>query len=163
MDTTALHDGYRDLLDAATTLAAADHDPIPPPGEWSADQILAHVALVNAATISAACSAASAAVATYDNRLAHDTWTINRVISLAGDKEGLRNRIRLQADAMCAIASSLSERELDTRIPTLLLSHDTLLVDDLVPLRALIDGLATTELTGHASQLRGLLSAGTKD
>lgn len=161
MDTTALHDGYQELLDAATTFAAADADPVPPPGEWNADQILGHVALVNAATLSAACSAASATVATYDNRLAHDTWTINRVISLVGDKEGLRARIRLQAEAICSIASS--ETELATRIPTLLLSHDTLLVDDLVPLRALIDGLATNELPGHARQLRGLLSAGTED
>lgn len=161
MDTTALHDGYQELLDAATTFAAADADPVPPPGEWNADQILGHVALVNAATLSAACSAASATVATYDNRLAHDTWTINRVISLVGDKEGLRARIRLQAEAICSIASS--ETELATRIPTLLLSHDTLLVDDLVPLRGLIDGLATTELPGHARQLRGLLSAGTED
>lgn len=163
MDTTALHDGYQELLDAATTFAAADADPVPPPGEWNADQILGHVALVNAATLSAACSAASATVATYDNRLAHDTWTINRVISLADDREGLRARIRLQAEAICSITASLSETELDTRIPTLLLSHDTLLVDDLVPLRGLIDGLATTELPGHARQLRGLLSAGTED
>jgi hypothetical protein len=157
MNTTALSTAYRDLLDAASTVASADHEPTPGPGEWNADQILAHVVLVNAATISAACSTASAAITTYDNRVALDTWTIDRVISLSGTNENLQSRIRLQADAMCAIAASLSETELDTVVPALLLSNDTLLVDDQVPLRGLIDGLTTTELPGHAAQLRALL------
>lgn len=50
MDTTPLRDAYRALLDAAGTVAEfGDTTPAPPPGEWDADQILAHVSLVNAA------------------------------------------------------------------------------------------------------------------
>lgn len=159
MDITALGTAYRDLLEVARTVASAEHVPAPPPGEWTADQILAHVVLVNAATISAACSTASAAITTYDNRAALDTWTIDRVISLAGTSENLRSRIGLQADALCATVAGLSETELDTAIPALLLSNDTVLVDDQVPLRGLIEGLATSELPGHAAQLRALLPA----
>jgi hypothetical protein len=155
--TTALRDGYDDLLDAATTVAGTNLELSSPPEGWNAEQILAHIVLVNAATISAASSAASGAIATYDNRLAQDTWTIERVISLAGGSEGLRNRIRLQADALCLIVAGLKEIELDTPFPTLLLSNDALLVDDRVPLRSLIEGLANTELPGHAAQLRSLL------
>src|SRR4051812_43985487 len=81
--TTDLREGYEDLLDAATTVAEAYPAPVAPPeGGWNADQILAHIVLVNAATISATCAAASGAIATYDNRFAQDTWTIERVISL---------------------------------------------------------------------------------
>jgi hypothetical protein len=162
MDTTTLRDAYRTLLDAASTVAVAgDMIPVPPTGEWNADQILAHVTLVNAATIAAVSAVASAANTTYDNRMAQDTWTIERVIARAGGNAGLRDRIRLQGDALCALGGPmLSEAELDTLVPTLLLSHDSVQVDQPVPLRDLITGLAEGELPGHTKQLLALLPEG---
>ncbi|MGI5490075.1 hypothetical protein [Microtetraspora malaysiensis] len=162
MDTTPLRDAYRALLGAAATVAdSGDTSPVPPVGEWNADQILAHVAIVNAATIAAASCVASGANTTYDNRIALDTWTIERVITLAGGNAGLRDRIRLQGEALCALGGpALSEAELDTLVPTLLLSNDTVLVDQPVPLRELITGLAEVELPGHTKQLLALLSEG---
>jgi hypothetical protein len=160
MDTTPLRRAYRALLDAAATVAdSREPSPVPPTGEWNADQILAHVALVNAATIAAASSVASGAITTYDNRIALDTWTIERVIALAGGNAGLRERIRLQGDALCVLGGPvLSEVELDTLVPTLLLSKDTVLVDRPLPLRDIITGLAEVELPGHTEQLLALLS-----
>jgi hypothetical protein len=162
MDTTPLRDGYRALLDAAATVAdSGDTSPVPPTGEWNADQILAHVAIINATTITTVSSAATGATATYDNRIALDTWTIDRVIALAGGNTGLRDRIGLQGDALCALGGPmLSEAELDTLVPTLLLSNDTVLVDQPVPLRDLITGLAEVELPGHTKQLLALLPQG---
>lgn len=162
MDTTPLRDAYRALLDAAATVAdSGDTSPVPPTGEWNADQILAHVAIINATTITTVSSAATGATATYDNRIALDTWTIDRVIALAGGNTGLRDRIGLQGDALCALGGPmLSEAELDTLVPTLLLSNDTVLVDQPVPLRDLITGLAEVELPGHTKQLLALLPQG---
>ena len=162
MDTTPLRHAYRALLDAAATVAdSGDMSPVPPTGEWNADQILAHVALINAATITAASAVASGANTTYDNRIAQDTWTIERAIALAGGNAGLRQRIRLQGDALCALGGPvLSEAELDTLVPTLLLSKDTVLVDQPLPLRDIITGLAEVELPGHAEQLLALLPDG---
>lgn len=159
MDTTSLRDAYRAVLDAAATVAdSGDRSPVPPDGEWNADQILAHVAIVSATTIATVCSVATGAIATYDNRLAHDTWTIDRVIALAGGSRGIRDRIRLQADALCGLGGpTLSEAELDTVVPTLLLSNDAVLVDQPLPLRDLITGLAEAELPGHTKQLLALL------
>jgi hypothetical protein len=164
MDTTSLQDAYRALLDAAATVAdSGDTTSSPPAGEWSADQILAHVAIVNAATIAAASSIAAGANTTYDNRIALDTWTIERVIALAGDNAGLQDRIRLQGDALCALGGpALSEAELDTLVPTLLLSNDAVLVDQPMPLRDLITGLAEVELPGHTKQLLALLPDGAR-
>ncbi|WP_446214367.1 hypothetical protein [Micromonospora sp. IBSANI012] len=161
MDTTPLRDAYRTLLDAATTVAGSDGtSPVPPAGEWNADQILAHVALVNAATIAAASAVAAGANTTYDNRMTLDTWNIQRVITLAGGNAGLRERIRSQGDALCALGGpGLSEAELDTPVPTLLLSNGTVLVDQPLPLRELITGLADVELPGHTQQLLALLPA----
>jgi len=158
MDTTPLRDAYRTLLDAAAIVAAADTSPSPPAGEWNADQILAHVSIINAATIAAASCVASGANTTYDNRTALDAWTIERVIARAGGQAGLRERIRLQGDALCALGGpALSEAELDTPVPTLLLSDGKVLVDQPMPLRDLITGLAEVELPGHTKQLLALL------
>jgi len=160
MDTTALRHAYRALLDAAATVAdSADPSPAPPAGEWNAEQILAHVALVNAATITAVSSVASGVVTTYDNRIASDTWTIGRVITLAGGNAALRERIHAQGDALCALSGpALSEAELDTPVPTLLVSNNTVLVDQPLPLRDLISGLADVELPGHTKQLLALVT-----
>jgi hypothetical protein len=163
MDITSLQDAYRVLLDAAAVAGSGDAIPVPPDGEWNAGQILAHVSLVSAATIAAASAIASGANTTYDNRTALDPWTIERVITLAGGNAGLQDRITRQGDALCTLGGSvLSETELNTLVPTLLLSNDALLVNQPMPLRDLLTGLADTELPGHTRQLLALLPDGAR-
>lgn len=159
MDSAPLRDAYRALLDAAATVAdSGGPNPVPPAGEWHADQILAHVSIVSAATITAVSTVTSGAHTTYDNRIACDTWTLRRVHTLAGGTAGLRDRIHRQADALCALVGPmLSEPELDTQVPALLLSHDTVLVNRPMPLRDILTGLAEVELPGHTKQLLALL------
>ncbi|MFF7240241.1 hypothetical protein [Streptomyces collinus] len=160
LDTAPLQDAYRALLDAAATVANADDPgPAPPYGEWNADQILAHVSLVSAATIAAVAGIAAGANATYDNRIALDTWTISKTIAHAGGNAGLRDRIRCQAAALCALAvgAALSDAEFSTLVPARLLSNDALLVDQPIPLRDIVAGLAEAELPGHTKQLIALL------
>jgi hypothetical protein len=159
LDTAPLQDAYRTLLDAAAAVAGAgDPDPVPPAGEWNAGQILAHVAIVTATTIATVSAVASGTSATYDNRIALDTWTIERLVARAGGHAGLRDRVRCQGDCLCALGGpALSEAELGTPVPTLLLSHGSVLVDQLVPLRELVTGLADVELPAHTKQLLSLL------
>lgn len=158
MNSTPLRDAYDLLLTAAAEVAdSPDPTPDPPAGEWNADQILSHVALVSATTITAISTVVSGTHTTYDNRIASDTWTIANLITLTGGNAGLRNRIRLQADALSALASMLSKAELDAPVPSRLLSNNTLLVDQPMPLRAIITGLVEAELPGHTAQLLALL------
>ena len=159
LDTEPLRDAYRTLLDAAAAVAGAgDPGPVPPAGEWNADQILAHVALVTATTIATVSAVAAGTSATFDNRIALDTWTIKRLVARAGGNAGLRDRVRRQGDCLCALGGpALSEAELDAPVPTLLLSGGTVLVDQLVPLRELVTGLTDVELPAHARQLLSLL------
>ncbi len=175
LDTTALRDAYRALLDAAVTVAdAGDADagpcpgPVAPDGEWNADQILAHVALIGASTIAAVAAITAGSNTTYDNRVSADPWTIEQLITLAGGNAGLRDRIGRQADALCALSGpglsgpGLSDAELGTLVPTRLVSHDTLLLDQPVPLRDILTGLAEQELPGHTQQLLALLPSGVR-
>jgi hypothetical protein len=163
MDTTALRDAYLLLLTAADSVQSVEV----PAGEWNADQVLGHIALVDAATIAAAGAIASGVNTTYDNRRCLDDWTIAQVIARAGGTAGLRDRIRHQGEALCTLAEMLSKAELDTPVPTLLLASgrmgpagapkDNILVDQSVPLRALISGLADDHLPRHTQQLLALL------
>ncbi|GHE78195.1 hypothetical protein GCM10017786_04770 [Amycolatopsis deserti] len=147
----ALRDAYRGLLDAAAGEFAE-----PPAGEWTADEVLAHVSIIDAVTLAAVSAVAAGENTTYDNRIAQDGWTLARVSALAGGRAGLRERIRLQGEALCTLASSLSEAELDTPVPARLLSGGTVLVDEPLPLRDLLTGLAGSELPGHTRQLLAL-------
>ena len=157
MDTTALRDAYRELLAAATTVAEGP-TPALPAGEWDADRILAHVFIVGAETIAAVARVGSATNTTYDNRSAQDTWTLDRVSTRAGGGAGLRERVRAQGDALCALGgSALGEAELDTPVPALLLSNGAVLVDQPLSLRDILAGLAEVELPGHTKQLLALL------
>ncbi|MTE14967.1 hypothetical protein [Nocardia aurantiaca] len=160
-DTTPLREVYGSLLEAAATVADSGRPPTPAPGEWDADQILAHVCLVTAAAITAASAVAAGDHATYDNRIALDIWTIGRVIDLAGGRAGLCERLRRQAEILCGFGGpALSDAELDTLVPTRLLSAGTLLLDQAVPLRDLFLGLIDVEIPGHTRQLLALCGNG---
>lgn len=147
MDTAPLRMAYEVLLEVAATVDRVDEERrMPPAGEWTADQILAHIACVDAGTIAAASTVASGSVPIYDNRTWLDTWTLERVRASIGCNEQLRKRIRVQGQSLCRLGQELSEIELDTLVPTLLLSGDSVVVDQLMPLRALISGLASDHL-----------------
>ena len=156
MDTTRLRDAYAGLLAAAAHVARRSGDTVTPPA-GDADRILAHIALVDAATLATAATIASGAAATYDNRLSHEAWTTSRVLIRVGGNAGLQDRIRRQGEALCVLGTALSDAELDTAIPTLLLSDDEALVDQPVPLRAILTGLAEDHLPRHTTQLLALV------
>jgi hypothetical protein len=151
MDNTTLRETFR------TFLAAAEADAgNPPAGEWNADQILAHVSIINATTIAAVSAVAAGTHTTYDNRISHDDWTLAHVIEIAGGNKGLRERIHAQGEALCAVVPTLSKSELDAAVPARLISHGKVLVDQPLPLRDILTGLADVEIPGHAAQLRAL-------
>ena len=56
----------------------------------------------------------------------------------------------------------LSEAELDTLVPTLPLSNGAVLVDQPVPLRGLLFGLADAGPPGHTAQLLALRPDGSR-
>ncbi|TFV62477.1 UNVERIFIED_ORG: hypothetical protein E4P37_17110 [Bacillus sp. AZ43] len=154
-DSELLATAYRDLLEAAATVAAADTGDRPA-DEWDADQVLAHVSLVTATTLATVAAVASGTHALYDNRIASDGWTIGRLVRLAGGSAGLRDRIRAQGEALCALRPTLTAHELDSPVPARLVSGGEVLLDQAVALGDLLVGLAEVELPGHTAQLLAL-------
>lgn len=152
MDTTALRSAYDRLLEAAAIPDLGDAAD----GGWNADQILAHILSVDAGTAAAALGVVSGSRPTFDNRIALDTWNLDRIIAEHSGRAELIDHVRSQATVLCDIADQLNEKATSVLVPTLLLSNDTLALDQPIPLAALINGLADNHVPEHTQQLLDL-------
>jgi hypothetical protein len=128
----------------------------PPPGEWDAEHMLAHIASADAAVASAALAIAAGLRPAYDNRTSIDESNLQRIIRQAGGLPGLTDLVRRNGALLCSIAAQLSREQLDVQLPVLIASGDQMLVDEPRPLRSLIEGIGRVHLPAHAQQLRGL-------
>ncbi|KUO14662.1 hypothetical protein [Streptomyces dysideae] len=149
MDTTELHSAYDRLLDAAAVPGLGDAAD----GGWNADQILAHILSVDASVAAVALGVVAGSRPTFDNRICLDTWNLGRIIAEHSDRAELIDHVRGQATILCDIADQLSEQAAAVLVPSLLLSHDALVLDQPVPLAGLVDGLAEDHVPAHTRQL----------
>ncbi len=147
MDTTTLRQAYRDLLAVAET---GSFQP-PPPGEWDASHLLAHVASVDAAITAVALAVASGQRPAYDNRVSLDPSNLDRLA--AADTA---DTVRKHGELLCSVAEELSDHDLEVLIPALIVSKDQVVLDQPVPLGALIQALGDFHLPQHAKQLQSL-------
>lgn len=158
MDTAPLREAYDRLLEVAAGPdlgEAAD-------GGWNADQVLAHLLSVDASIAAVALGVVAGARPTFDNRICLDPWNLNRIIAERADRADLIEHVRDQAGVLCDVADRLSEEAASILVPSLLVSHDELVLDQPVPLAGLIDGLAQDHVPRHTQQLLGLrVAAGT--
>ncbi len=154
MDTTALRDAYEQFFHAAALPGlgeAAD-------GGWNADQVLAHVLSVDAATAAVALGVVAGARPVFDNRICLDRWNLDRIIAEHADRAELIDRVRAQGAVLCAVADEIGEKSAAVLVPSFLMSGDELLLDQPVPLAGLLDGLAGNHLPVHTRQLLDLRS-----
>ena len=152
LDTAGLRRAYADLDGVARGGAFGP----PPPGEWDAEHTLAHIASADAGIASAALAIASGLRPTYDNRVSIDESNLQRIIRQAGGLPQLTDLVRRNGELLCSAAGQLSIDELNLRLPVLIVSGDEVVVDELWPLRVLIEGIGQAHLPLHAEQLRGL-------
>jgi hypothetical protein len=157
MDVRALRQAHEDFLEVAK---AGGFGP-PPPGEWDAERLLAHVAAADAAIASVALAVDAGQRPAYDNRPSLDEWNLRRIVAEAGGADGLDGLIELVRERgrlLCEVAGALSESAGTVRINVLIISNDELVVDEPWPLADLIAGVGTIHLPRHARQLAGLRS-----
>ena len=152
MDTTALRSAYGRLLDVAAMPDLGDAGD----GGWNADQILAHLISVDAAIAAVALGVVSGSRPTFDNRITLATWNLDRIIAEHSGRAELIDHVRSQANVLCEIADQLNGEATSVPVPSLILSNDALVLDQPIPLAALIDGLAEDHVPVHAQQLLDL-------
>ncbi|MGW6936768.1 hypothetical protein ACWGE0_42415 [Lentzea sp. NPDC054927] len=152
MDTTALRSAYEKFLDAAAAPDLGDAAD----GGWNADQVLAHVLSVDAATAAVALGVVSGSRPTFDNRPCLDSWNLDRIIAEHPGRAGLITRVRWQAAVLCDVADQLTEQAAAVLVPSFLMSNDELVLDQPVSLADLVNGLAESHVPGHTQQLLDL-------
>lgn len=81
MDTTALREAYRSFL----AVARSEHFGAPPPPEWTAAQLIAHIVAGDTAITAVALAVAAGERPSYDNRPSLDRWNLARICAAAGD------------------------------------------------------------------------------
>ncbi|MFD5079941.1 hypothetical protein [Streptomyces sp. NPDC058371] len=155
MDTTALRSAYDGLFDVAALPDLGDARD----GGWNADQVLAHLLSVDAAVASVALGVVAGSRPTFDNRIALDTWNLDRIIADHAGRADLTAHLRRQATVLCDIADQLNEAAASVLVPAFLLSNDKVVLDQPVPLAGIIDGLAGDHIPGHTQQLLDLRAA----
>lgn len=152
METTALRSAYEELLEMAAAPGlgeAAD-------GGWNADQILAHILSIDAGVTAVALGVVAGARPAFDNRISLDPWNLERIVADHSGRAELIGHVQAQATVLCDIADRLSEKTAAVLVPALLLSNDTLMLDQPIPLAGLISGLADNHVPAHTRQLRDL-------
>lgn len=152
MNTTALRSAYEKFFEMAEAPDLGEAAG----GGWNADQVLAHVLSVDAATATVALGVVSGARPTFDNRICLDGWNLDRIIAGHDGRAGLIGRLRAQAAVLCDIADRLGDDEASVLVPAFLMSGNELLLDQPVPLADLINGLAGNHLPVHTQQLADL-------
>lgn len=158
MDTSALRLAYAALLEGARRVARAADLLAPAPGEWDAEQLLAHVVSVDAGVLAAAAGVVAGEPVRFDNRTSLDEGNLARIARRVGGQEGLRHRIGVQGEVLAVLAGQLGEEELGQPVPTLLQSGGTVVLDGVLTLGELVGGLAEDHLPRHTHQLLALLA-----
>lgn len=152
MDPASLQLSHRDLLGLVRT---ARFGP-PPDGEWTAEQILAHVACADTAISSVALQVAAGERPGYDNRRSLDPMNLGRLIAGAGGLAGLADLVEASGEMLAAAARALAPADCAVRVPVLIVSGDQVLVDEPWALGDLVQGAGTVHVPRHADQLRSL-------
>ena len=132
MDTTGLRAAYKSFLAVASTERFGP----PPPLEWTAAQLLAHIIAGDTAITAVALAVAAGERPSYDNRPSLDRWNLARICAAAAER--------------------LTEAEADLAVPMRIIPNDEVMLDSPLPLRGLIDGLGQVHLPRHAEQLATL-------
>lgn len=126
---------------------------------WNADEILAHLLSVDASIAAVALAVVAGSRPAFDNRVSLDTWNLGRIITEHSGRADLIDHVRSQATVLCDIADRLTEEAASVLVPTLLLSHDAVVLDRPMSLASLVDGLAADHVPVHTRQLLDLRAA----
>jgi hypothetical protein len=154
MDIAGMRKAHEDFLAVASEGGFGP----PPPGEWDAERLLAHVGAADAAIASVALAVTGGERPGYDNRPSLDEWNLRRIVAECGGLTGLTDFVRAQGEVLCQVAAALPESALAVPVHVLIVSGASLIADEPWSVEHLVQGVATVHVPRHAVQLAGLRS-----
>lgn len=152
-DLEALESAY------ASFFAEAENDGFgaPPAGEWTADEVLAHVALNDLAMIGVCQAIVHGRTITFANERCQDPVVLRRWSDAAGDRAGLIDRGRATSRQVIAALARLTPEQLATEVHCHLLHAGAVMLDAPRPWGDVaIETQTEMHLPAHVGQLRDL-------
>lgn len=129
-------------------------------GGWNADQVLAHVALNDAAIVAVCQGLVHGTPTRFENIVCQDPSVLDAWIAAAGDQPALIDRCRASAIQVRAALRRLSPEQLNTPVDCYLLHDGEVMVDAARPWRAIaVQVQADMHLPAHREQLAKLRPA----
>jgi hypothetical protein len=154
MDTSRLREAYEALFAEA---AAGGFGP-PPPGEWTAEQVVAHVAANDRLLAQATEAVLAGDPKAYYNHEAIDVARLDALVAEHGDLTRLVELARGTSATLFSLAERLGDRE-GTPVHTYIRDGDRVMVDQPVPWGQVLELNASGHLPVHIQQLRSLRGA----
>lgn len=129
--------------------------PAPEPGEWSAEMILAHAAMVNRLVALSVASVIGGEAVAYSNRLAGSESLLRALVDETGGVPELKAEVLRTGRILIRLAAELGP-DAGTPIQTWIAEGETVHVDGPVPAMALIGSALGYHLGVHREHLAAL-------
>ena len=131
---------------------------VPAEGEWTAERVVAHVALGDVALASVARAVVAGAAARLDNEAVNDPAVLDAFVAEhGGDLPRMVAAGRATSATLLALLSRLDEEQLGAPVSSRLQDHGRVVVDADMPVaRLLLVVQPRSHLPAHADQLRAL-------
>lgn len=151
METAELRRAYDVLL---AEVDAGSFGP-PPPGEWTAEQVVAHVAANDELLIETTEAVIAGSPWSYYNHNALHNPELDALIAERGGLTGLAGAIRSSSQRLCDLTSRLGVHG-ETLVHTLIRDGFEIRIDEPLPWGRVIDLHGRLHLPAHTKQLRAL-------
>jgi hypothetical protein len=150
MDVTALRSAYDRFFDTARDLGGTR----PPAGEWTPEQVLAHLIVTDRMIASTAAQVIACGEARFDSRVTQSVPYLEAIAAVAGSWDGLLAEALQAAEELMAVAALIEPEHARVMIPSYVVDHGHPVIDGPAPLEQLVMVPAMLHLSGHADQLK---------
>jgi hypothetical protein len=155
MNAAELRQAYDVLLTEAETGGFGP----PRPGEWTAEQVVAHIAANDELLIEATEAVIAGSPFAYYNHNAIHTPQLDELVAECGGVAGLADRVRGSSRRLCELIDKLGAKS-STPVDTNIRDGDNIVIDEPLPWGRLIDIHGRVHLPAHTNQLRSLRPTG---
>lgn len=129
----------------------------PPAGEWSAGEVVAHVAVNDGLVAAVTQGLVHGRTITFDNAVSNDLAVLDAFVARADGLTDLVDLGRRRAETVCLLLARLDDEQLATAVPCHLVDGGTLMVDQPLPWGRLMLGVQVEHhLPAHTAQLDAL-------
>jgi len=151
MDTQALRNAYDEFHATAAMSHAAPAD-----GGWSAELVVAHIALTDALLAATARALLDGRPAAYDNAAASFGPNLQRYVDAIADRDQQLADARRRSQERCALAEELDDATAATAVHVRVIDGATVTVDQPLPFATALHVHATIHLPTHTNDLMAL-------